>query len=164
MLTPLIIKRWRCARLSMAGSLIILAACGYSTRLLALSLGSLSLSNVSRKPIATTATAIPANQQIASLWSLSTQEWQRYQQLMQGPAGRWYPQLDPPEVLGILARTAAEQHHYATLVVQQRKARLDRELAFNRAVHEAWVSEYSNLKPIKSFDARPFRVIKNKAH
>lgn len=146
-----------------ASSLILFTACSHSTRLFALSLGSLSLSNLSRKPIATT-TVKAANQHIVSLWSLSMQEWQRYQQLMQGPAGRWYPQLDPPEVLGILARTKAEQRHYATLVVQQRKARIDRELAFNRAVQEAWVREYSELKPIKSFNAQPFRVIKNKAY
>ena len=94
----------------------------------------------------------------AHRWRLSVKEWQRYQQLMTGPAGRWYTQLNPPEVLGLLARSANERQHYAELVVLQRKARIDRELAFNRAIHVAWRKYYPHLKPIRPFDATPFQV------
>jgi len=99
-------------------------------------------------------------QQRASDWQLTVREWQRYQQLMQGVAGHWYTHLDPPEVLGLLANTPEERKHYAELVVQQQKARIDRELAFNRTVQSVWHEAYPHLLPISAFDTRPFQVIK----
>ena len=107
-------------------------------------------------------TLVQTDQLATQRWQLTRTEWQHYKQLMQGAAGRWYTHLDPPEVLGLLATTEAERAHYADLVVQQRKARIDHELAFNRAVHAAWLRAYPHLKPIRSFDARPFTVVKRK--
>jgi integrating conjugative element protein (TIGR03759 family) len=80
---------------------------------------------------------------------------------MQGVAGLWYPQLNPPEVLGLLAESPSERAHFADIVVRWRKARLDHELAFNRAVHAAWQHAYPHLLPIKHFDVRPFDVVKS---
>ena len=116
-----------------------------------------AITPVSTQTTPTQTSNIAAN---ASVWQLTPQEWQHYQQLMQGPAKRWYTKLNPPEVLGILADNDADRAHYAELVVKQRKARLDHELAFNRAVHTAWLRLYPRLKPIARFDVKPFRRVK----
>jgi hypothetical protein len=108
---------------------------------------------------------LPAlSRQQAQDWQLTTQEWQHYQRLMRGVAGHWYIQLDPPEVLGLLASTPEARKHYAEIVVAQQKARIDRELAFNRAVQSAWQTAYPHLLPIAAFDTRPFQIIKPARH
>jgi integrating conjugative element protein (TIGR03759 family) len=75
---------------------------------------------------------------------------------MTGAAGKKYPHLTPPEVLGIVAKTTSARRHYAELVVAQQKKQLTQELAFNRAVQEAWHRLYPDLKPIAPFDMRAF--------
>jgi integrating conjugative element protein (TIGR03759 family) len=87
---------------------------------------------------------------------LSQPQWQHYQQLMQGSPGRWYPKLDPEEVMGIMAKTPQERAYWARVVVEQQKKRLTRELAFSRAVSQAWHRGYPDLKPVASFDVKPY--------
>jgi len=71
-------------------------------------------------------------------WGLSIEEWQRFETLMQGQRGLWSPDLDPILVLGIHARSDEERWRYAELAVEQERARVAGELAFQRAYDEAW--------------------------
>lgn len=83
-------------------------------------------------------------------WGLSIEEWKYYQSLMKGPSKKWYKKLDPIEVLGINARNSSEQKKYAQLVVKRTHDRVERELAFQRAIDDAWKQLYPELKPIKN--------------
>ena len=76
--------------------------------------------------------------QRAEAWGLRIEEWQRYETLMQGQRGLWSPDLDPILVLGIHARSDEERRRYAELAVEQERARVEGELAFQRAYDAAW--------------------------
>lgn len=75
---------------------------------------------------------------------LSVEEWQRYTTLMRGPRGLWTPSLDPIWVLGIHARTDDERRRYAEMAAQQEHARVEGELAFQRAYDSAFRLLYAN--------------------
>ena len=81
----------------------------------------------------------------AAEWQLTEDEWIRYQELMRGARGTWSPDLDPITALGAHATSDTERRRYAELFVRQEYARVDGELAFQRAVTEAW----SNLFPVQ---------------
>jgi integrating conjugative element protein (TIGR03759 family) len=97
----------------------------------------------------------------ASDWGLSAAEWARYQSLMQGKNGLWYPKLTPPEVLGLNAADNTEQAHFADLVAAEEHDKLARELAFDRAVHQASLKRYADepiIQPnpnLAAFSPRP---------
>ncbi|AKG68284.1 hypothetical protein WN53_03595 [Serratia fonticola] len=91
----------------------------------------------------------------AQEWGLTTEEWQRYQQLSKGRRGILSPGLDPITTLGIEARTEEERRHYADLSVKQDFQRVEAELAFQREVNAAWVRVYPGILPVQSAgDAR----------
>ncbi|AWO77401.1 TIGR03759 family integrating conjugative element protein [Serratia marcescens] len=71
-------------------------------------------------------------------WGLSGEEYQRYQQLMDGPRGTQSPGLDPLTALGIEAQSDAERKKYAEQWVKQEFARTEKELKFQREVDAAW--------------------------
>ncbi len=83
-------------------------------------------------------------------WGLNIEEWQYYQSLMKGPSKKWYKKLDPIEVIGINARNSTEQKRVAQLVVKRTHDRVERELAFQRAIDDAWKQLYPELNPIKN--------------
>jgi len=100
----------------------------------------------------------------ASHWQLEKEEWVRYQTLIQGPLHRWYQQLDPIEVLGIEAQDPSKRARYADLVVKITHDRVEKELAFQRAIDQAWQKRYPDLKPIKDVERHdneqpPFKKI-----
>ena len=74
----------------------------------------------------------------AARWGLEEGDWERFEALMRGRRGRWSPEADPLLVLGAHARTADERRRYAELFVRAEHARVAGELAFERAVGEAW--------------------------
>jgi integrating conjugative element protein (TIGR03759 family) len=84
----------------------------------------------------------------AEAWGLSFEEWQRFETLMQGQRGLWSPDLDPIMVLGIHARSDDERRRYAELTVEQERARVAGELAFQRAYDEAWRRLHPDELPI----------------
>lgn len=93
-------------------------------------------------------TAAHELQQKAKAWNLNEEDYQRYQQLMQGPRGIQSPGLDPLTTLGIEARNAAEQRKYAEMWVKQEFARTQKELEFQRAVNSAWQRLYPDTLPV----------------
>ena len=75
----------------------------------------------------------------AAVWRLSPEDWTRYEALMRGRRGVWTPGADPLLVLGAHARTDAERRRFAEAFVRAEHARVEGELAFERAVQAAWV-------------------------
>ena len=74
----------------------------------------------------------------ARAWSLDETDWTRYQALMAGRRGLWTPDADPLLVLGAHARDPAERRRFAEAFVAAERERVEGELAFERAVGEAW--------------------------
>lgn len=77
-----------------------------------------------------------------SQWSLTDEDWERYDQIMLGPRRFWSPGVDPLTVLGAEARTEAERRRYAEMLVEQERTRTAGELALARAYSDAWVRMY----------------------
>jgi integrating conjugative element protein (TIGR03759 family) len=92
-------------------------------------------------------------------WQLTGEEWNHYLGLMQGPNGHYYKNLSPPEVLGINADDAEELNHYAEISAKFQHDKLERELRFNAAFHDAAARLYSTEPLIKPFDYTPFTPI-----
>lgn len=92
-------------------------------------------------------------------WNLSEGEWLKYLMLMRGPSGHYYEHLSPPQVLGINAEDSDDMRHFAEVAVKQDHDKLERELKFNAAFHEAAARLYSSEPIIKPFDLRPFTPI-----
>ncbi|MBV4413509.1 TIGR03759 family integrating conjugative element protein [Enterobacteriaceae bacterium YMB-R22] len=86
----------------------------------------------------------------AQEWGLTVEEWQRYQDLIEGRRGILSPGLDPVTTLGIEARTAEERRRYAELSVKQDFQRAESELAFQREVNAAWQRIYPDILPIQT--------------
>ncbi|MDX1656621.1 MAG: TIGR03759 family integrating conjugative element protein, partial [Candidatus Competibacteraceae bacterium] len=82
--------------------------------------------------------ALHARTTRAAQWKLTESDWRRYESIMAGPRGLWTPELDPIWVLGIHARSAVERRRFAEMAVEQERARVAGELAFQRAYDEAW--------------------------
>lgn len=95
----------------------------------------------------------------AKEWGLSDEEWHRYQTLMDGPLGIYSPNIDPLTALGISARNEQERKHYAELQVLAESARIDRELAYQRAYDEAFKRLYPDLLPVSLKQTFPYSPI-----
>ncbi|HCI9483981.1 TIGR03759 family integrating conjugative element protein [Raoultella ornithinolytica] len=87
-------------------------------------------------------------QQKAGEWGLSTEDYQRYQQLMNGLRGIQSPGLDPLSALGIEARTPAERRQFAEKWVKEEFARTQKELEFQREINAAWQRLYPDRLPV----------------
>lgn len=97
----------------------------------------------------------------AKMWGLTDQEWARYQELMQGPDGHYYPQLTPPEVLGMEAQTPQELQHFAEIDAQQEHVRIAKELAFNNAFYDAMKRLYPDEPVIRPHDISAFNPVQS---
>jgi len=98
---------------------------------------------------------IAESQAKAAEWGLKTEEWQRYQELIAGPRGMYSPGLDPLTVLGIEARSEEERRYFAELQVQFEAARVEKELAYQRAYDAAWKRLYPALLPVTDLSGNP---------
>ena len=87
---------------------------------------------------ATGESALVDSDRRAVAWDLSPAEWTRYEELMRGRRGTWTPGADPVLVLDAHARTEAERRRFAEAFVLSEHARVEGELAFERAVQAAW--------------------------
>jgi integrating conjugative element protein (TIGR03759 family) len=92
-------------------------------------------------------------------WNLTDVEWIKYLNLMQGPSGLYYKKLSPPEVLGIDAETKEELQYYAQIAAKLEHDKLERELRFNAAFHDAAAGIYTLEPIIHPFDYTPFLPI-----
>ncbi|WP_353980885.1 TIGR03759 family integrating conjugative element protein [Salinicola endophyticus] len=95
-----------------------------------------------------------SQQQAAQAWGLSQKEYERYQSIMKGPRGTWSPNLDPLTALGLEARSDAERQKYAEQLVKTERARVESELAFQRAYDAAWKRLYPGDMPVNAFSSK----------
>ncbi|MCI1021475.1 TIGR03759 family integrating conjugative element protein [Pseudomonas putida] len=86
---------------------------------------------------------------VAREWGLTSKEYERYQEVMQGPRGVYSPGLDPLTALGIEARSDSERRRFAELQVQAERQRVDRELAYQKAYDEAYQRLFPGIKTIE---------------
>ncbi|AYA39346.1 TIGR03759 family integrating conjugative element protein [Xenorhabdus nematophila] len=84
----------------------------------------------------------------AEQWGLNTEEYQRYQQLLNGPRGIQSPGIDPLTTLGIEAESDAERRRYAEQWVKAEFARTEKELRFQREVDAAWKRLFPDMLPV----------------
>ncbi|MEQ1977094.1 TIGR03759 family integrating conjugative element protein, partial [Xenorhabdus sp. SGI240] len=90
----------------------------------------------------------------AEQWTLSVDEYRRYQQLMSGPRGIQSPGLDPLTTLGIEADSDAERRRYAEQWVRAEFARTEKELRFQREVDAAWQRLFPDVLPVNMTTSR----------
>ena len=87
----------------------------------------------------------------ASMWGLSTDNFQHYLWLMKNtPSGHWYKNLDPPEVLALNTKNSDQMMQYAKIQVQNMHMRVTRELTFDEVYSAAYKQLYPNEKAIMS--------------
>ena len=91
----------------------------------------------------------------AAVWNLTPADWTRYEELMAGKRGAWSPDADPLLVLGAHARTAAERRRFAEAFVLAEHARVEGELAFERAVQAAWTRLFPGQPRVAAPAAAP---------
>lgn len=79
-------------------------------------------------------------------WGLEPKEWARYKFIMKyTPRGMWTPDLDPPIVLGNLAKTDEERLRYAKIMNEMEVERRKGELKFE-LVGQAHAKQYKPPK------------------
>jgi len=105
-------------------------------------------------------TTIITSNDIYQTWDLTSFEWNQYLKLMQGPSGHYYSQLTPPEILGITAENNQDRKHFAEISAKLEHDKLQRELLFNNAFHQAAAKIYATEPLIKQFDYARFTPIK----
>ncbi|EGQ9284581.1 hypothetical protein F7U66_01740 [Vibrio parahaemolyticus] len=73
----------------------------------------------------------------AKNWRLTHQDWAKYKYVMEFmPRGTWTPDLDPPMVLGNLAKSEFERNRFAKIAMNLEIDRRQRESAFMTAGEE----------------------------
>ena len=82
------------------------------------------------------------------VWGLTRKDWTSYQSLMQGHRGILSPNLDPITALGVESNTQSERRRFAEIHVRFEKQRVEKELAFQRAVDQAWTRFYPKAQLI----------------
>lgn len=86
----------------------------------------------------------------AKRWGLDDDEYQRYLHVIQGPLGRWNPNIDPVMALGMFAESEAERERYAERYAQQEYELVMRTQAFERSYREAFNRLYPHAQVIAS--------------
>ncbi|MCU7799696.1 MAG: TIGR03759 family integrating conjugative element protein [gamma proteobacterium symbiont of Lucinoma myriamae] len=81
-------------------------------------------------------------------WGLTRLDWKAYQSLMRGHRGVLSPDLDPITALGVEAQTRVERRRLAEIHVLFEKERVEKELAFQREVDQAWTRLYPRAQLI----------------
>lgn len=90
-------------------------------------------------------------EQEAERWSLTIDEWQRYEEIMRGEGRYNWRDVDPITVLGIYAKNNAERERYAERLAIQEYTLQKRFLALNTAYLKAFQRLYGD-EPIISMD------------
>ena len=94
----------------------------------------------------------------ASRWSLKVDEYQNYLELMNGPLGKWSPNIDPLMALGMYADSSSQQRRYAELYAQQEFELTQRVLGFQQAYRSAFARMYPNQGILDKALLEPFKI------
>lgn len=79
---------------------------------------------------------------LAARWQVTTQEWTRYEEIMQGEGRYHWRDVDPIMVLGIYAQTTAERERYAAMMAEKEHRLQTQFLTFNQAYMKAFDRRY----------------------
>ena len=105
-------------------------ACLFGLTIVAVERESITTTDTSSKLLEISGT----NKLLLDQWQLSAEEWNRYEELMQGIRGRLsHSNISPVEVLGIHARSETERTHYARTWARMMREDAIRVLQFQRA-------------------------------
>jgi hypothetical protein len=94
---------------------------------------------------------IEQQKNIAEQWHLSIEDYTHYLSLMSNtPNGIYYKNrnLDPSWILGFNARDEKEREKYVVVAIQNERARIEKELAFQRDFTRLQQQLYPDLQPI----------------
>lgn len=81
----------------------------------------------------------------AELWTLEPHEYESYLELMDGPLGKWNPDIDPLMALGMFATNRQDERRFAELYAQQEFEITQRVLSFQRAYRVAFELLYPHV-------------------
>ena len=81
----------------------------------------------------------------AQLWRIDESEYRRYLELMQGPLGKWSPDIDPLLALGMFADSPQQEQRYAELYAQQEFDLTERTLRFQQTYRDAFNRLYPDV-------------------
>lgn len=85
----------------------------------------------------------------AKQWGLTEADYRKYlDEMKEGMNARWWHDIDPPQVLGMNAKSDAERMKYARIDVQLDRERAVKEIAFQHAYNKAFRELYPEAKPI----------------
>lgn len=85
---------------------------------------------------------------IAKLWGISNKEVVYYQEIMDGPLGKWNSTIDPIMALGIYAESDADRKHYAELYALQEFRLTEMTQLFSREYDKAFKVLFHDAKII----------------
>jgi integrating conjugative element protein (TIGR03759 family) len=91
------------------------------------------------------------SEKLAESWHLSTSDYKTYLDKMKSDkVKKWWGKIDPPQVLGMTAKTNDEMMKYARVDVQLDHERAEKEIKFQHAYNKAFDQLYPGAKIIKS--------------
>ncbi|MDR0770553.1 MAG: TIGR03759 family integrating conjugative element protein [Burkholderiales bacterium] len=100
------------------------------------------------------ATQIRRWEEQSKRWSLTSEDWARYEEIMKGPRGYWSPNLDPLTALGVEARSENERVRLAQIQVRMEAERAERELSYQKTYDAVFKKVYGNLLPFAPMPAQ----------
>lgn len=89
---------------------------------------------------------IEEKKQVAELYGLKLEEWDRYQILKKGPAGLKNPNMSPVMMLGMYARNDKEKRRMAGLLAETNHDYITKTIRFNHAYMDAFHAKYPDAK------------------
>ncbi len=93
---------------------------------------------------------------MADRWGIIKEDYARYLNIIEGPLGRWNPNIDPVLALGIYARNDEEEKRFAKIYAKQEYTLVTRTQAFERAYRNVFSSMYPNAEVIADKYMKPY--------
>ena len=98
--------------------------------------------------------------QQAKIWGLDLKQWQDYKRELEGVRGLWSPNLHPLAVLGMREGiTTSERQRLAVKLVKIERARVERELAFEKAYQTANYRLFGHIPLLHLMDQKTMRSL-----
>ena len=93
---------------------------------------------------------------MATLWGLTEEEILRYQEIINGPLGKWNKEIDPIMALGIYAKNETDRKRYAELYAMQEFQLTEMTQHFQREYDKAFKQLFPGAKIIDHVLLQPY--------
>jgi len=93
---------------------------------------------------------------MAELWGLTKEELIRYHEIINGPLGKWNPDIDPVMALGLHAKNEAERRRYAEIYAMQEFELTEMTQLFQREYDKAFKLLFPESKIINPTLLKPY--------